>query len=293
MCNVYEIITQRILERIEETGILPWKCPWQSHNGQILEPQNFFTKKPYRGINILLLNSMGYPQPYWLTFNQCKELGATIKKGEHGTPVVYWKNDGKKIEVKEGTETKEKTLPPLIKYSTVFNVSQCEGLEYDELKPLVLSEAQKIQAAEEIINGFKNSPDVVSEISRAVYYPLRDLINMPHPDYFESKEEWYSTLFHELLHSTGHQSRLDRKTVTSEDSHHRKQNYGKEELIAEIGSSFLCARAGIITSTFDNSLSYIKGWMETIKANPKILIEAASHAQKGADWILGTRPINE
>ena len=111
---------------------------------------------------------------------------------------------------------------------------------------------------------------------------------MPNPEYFESKEEYYSTLLHELMHSTGHPKRLDRKTLTAEDAHKRGQDYGKEELIAEIGSAFLCARAGILSATFDNSLGYIKGWMETIKANPKMLIEAASHAQKGADWILGT-----
>jgi antirestriction protein ArdC len=288
MSTVYEIITNRILERIEETGILPWQCPWVS-GGSLLEHQNFKTKQSYRGINILILNSMGYTQPYWLTFQQCKELGGTIKKGERGTPVVYFKYDGKKIEVKQGSETKEKTLPPLIKYSTVFNVMQCEGLNYEETVPVSLSEEQKIQAAEDIAQGFKDSPDVVSEISRAVYYPVRDLVNMPHRSYFKSQEEYYCTLFHELMHSTGHEKRLNRKTLINAEALSRGEDYGKEELIAEIGASFLCAKAGISPVTFDNSLSYIKGWMESIKANPKMIIEAASFAQRGADWILASK----
>ena len=290
MTNVYEIITNVIVERVQETGILPWKCPWiMEQGGGIVEPRNFVTDKPYRGVNSLLLNFMGYKSPYWLTFNQCQTLKGQVKKGEKGTPIIYWKNIQKTItETDEKGEVKEKTLPPIIKYSTVFNVLKCEGLEIKEIIPYMTLENEKIELAEKIYSNFVGAPDVVFDFNYASYSRETDLVNVPEITSFNFSDEYYSTLFHELIHSTGHEKRLNRKSlINATGIFKRGESYCKEELIAEIGNSFLCAYAGLIPQTFDNSVSYIKGWLDEIKANPKMLIEASSQAQKAVDLILG------
>lgn len=284
--SIYEIITERIVSQIEETGILPWKKPWKLLEGGIVLPRNVVSNNAYRGINVFLLAFMGFESPYWLTYHQCSELGGQVKKGEKGVPIIYWKLSDKTVEVEVRGEKKEKKLPPIIRYSTVFNVEQCEELDIPTLKPITVDEAEKYNRAKEIVSDFTDKPRIETRLVDACYYPQIDAVYIAPSSRFESVEEYYSTLFHELIHSTGHSKRLDRKEVMSAEEHGIKESYGKEELVAEIGSSFLCAEAGIAPVTLYNSVSYLRGWIDNIKANPKMVIDAASRAQKASDWIL-------
>lgn len=274
-----EQFVNRIIEKIEKDNILPWVCTWKKYtNGDNL-PCNFITKKHYRGINAFWLMIMPYSSPYWLSYKQAKELGGNVKKGEKATPVVYYST----FEVEENEKKKE---VPFLKTYPMFNIEQCEGIETPELIPLELNDNQIIDNCEEIIKNFKDIPQFEISISnRAYYVPSKDLIKMPSINQFDCPESYYGTFFHELGHSTGHESRLNRSEL-KESHHFGDENYSKEELIAEMTACFLCAEAGIENTTFDNSVSYINGWLKVLKKNPNWLLQSASSAQKAADYIL-------
>ena len=167
-----------------------------------------------------------------------------------------------------------------------FNLEQCEGIEpplEDETTPI---EINPIDACENILKNFSNKPKIVEREQQAYYRISDDTVNMPKAESFESAEARYDTLFHELLHSTAHPSRLDRKIGASLLNFFGSESYSKEELIAQMGSSFLCAIAGIDAVTFDDSVSYLQGWVSAFKEKPKMIVEAASQAQKAVDYIL-------
>lgn len=284
--TVYNIVTEKIVGALEE-GTVPWQQPW--HGGQ--RPANLMTGKAYRGVNVILLHLAtlegNYRSPYWLTFRQAKELGGTVRKGEHGTVIVFWQMvKGKKAEPDEPNK-----MVPLLRYYRVFNLEQCDdvripkGREAGEIEPL---DFDPIQEAETIIAGYHNPPKIVENEPRAFFRPDADLINLPPRASFTDEGEFYSTAFHEMTHSTGVEKRLNRHTGKDQfvfGSH----DYGREELVAEMGSAFLCAEAGI-ESTFDNSAAYINGWMRTIKEDPRAVVVAAGAAQRAADYILGRTP---
>lgn len=274
--NVYEIITNKIIAKLE-AGTAPWLKPWTG--GEM--PRNLVTGKVYRGINLFLLNMQNFTSPYWLTFNQCREKGGTVKTGQKATPVVFWKFD------KEEKDENGETRPPLLRYYSVFNSEQCDGLNIPQLE----KEAREFSAIEEcigVVNYMPNAPRVQHEQPKAFYVPSMDYVNMPHPESFCSDEEYYSVLFHELTHSTGHSSRLNRKGITGHNAF-GTSDYGKEELIAEMGAAFLCGFAGIENKTIDNSAAYVQGWVKAIKEDKKIVITAAAQAQKAADFILNRK----
>jgi antirestriction protein ArdC len=183
--NTYDIITNRILAKMQQ-GQVPWRKPWTFQR-----PVNLVSQRPYHGINLLLLTMSEYETPYWLTFKQAQELGGTIKKGEHGTPVIFWKL----LEVlddtlEEGTEVKAKTIPYL-QYSTVFNLSQIEGIERPEdTKPA----REPLTACEAIITGFVDKPATIHTLEpRAYYKPATDTVHMPVKSSFISPEEYYTS----------------------------------------------------------------------------------------------------
>lgn len=224
----------------------------------------------------------GYNSPYWLTFNQIKSRGGSVKKGETATPVIFWKFLEK--EDKQDKEKKEKI--PLIKYYNVFNSDQCEGLKINEQQMEERQEIKPIESCEKIINGMPlGMPEILHKEEGAFYSPTRDIINMPKKDCWLNAEEYYSTLFHELTHATGHKKRLDREGV-QDVSYFGSTIYSKEELIAEMGSSYLCAIAGIDNSTLENSVAYISNWLSKLRSDSKILIQSAAQAQKAVDYIL-------
>lgn len=283
--DVYTIITDRIIELLEQ-DIIPWKKPWR---GTSDFPRNLISKKIYRGINIFILFSVGYSSPYWLTFRQAKSLGGSVKKGQRGYPIVFWKKH--QVEDRVTGDTKQ---IPFLRYYTVFNVDQCENL--DESK---IPEQEKVQNldfkpiadCEEIYANMPNRPGI-TEGPNADYNPVTDQIRMPGRSRFESEVEFYSTQFHELVHSTGHQSRLNRPELTK-TTNFGSQTYSKEELVAEMGSAILCGIANISPSVIEHQAAYIKGWLKKLREDKKVVVNAAAQAHKAADYILNMQNNHE
>lgn len=274
--NVYEMINKRIMELLEQ-GTIPWRKPW---NAQSNYPKNLASGRKYQGVNVWLLACQEYSSPYWLTFKQCQDRGGHVIKGSKSTPVIFWKWLDKK-ESDDDTSTTGKI--PLLRYYSVFNIEQTT------LTPPVPEEAvnefNPITKAEEIIANMPLKPDIQYGGNRACYSPSLDYIKLPHQHTFLSVEEYYSTLFHELSHATGHPSRLARKSIL-EPSYFGSHQYSKEELVAEMGAAFLCGHCGIEQKTIDNSAAYISGWLKSLKNDKTLLIHAAAQAQKAADYIL-------
>jgi antirestriction protein ArdC len=255
MADAYQVITDRVITLLEQ-GVIPWQKPWQS--GQLL-PQNLISRKAYRGVNVFLLHAMMYESPYWLTFNQAKELGGSVRRGEKACPVVFWKW----LDVDEDSERKR---VPFLRYYSVFNVAQCEGTDAHVPKTeQSRREHNPIESGERIVSAMPHRPEIKHGLDRAYYSPSGDFVGMPSPGQFKSGEDYYSVLFHELTHSTGHESRLNRKGVSGSDgqwSAFGSQSYSKEELVAEMGAAFLCGQAGIVERTRDNSAATSPlGWL--------------------------------
>jgi len=249
------------------------------------------SQKAYRGINVWVLASAGYSSPYWLTYRQAQEIGGYVRKGEHGSPVVFWKWLEKGEESQDGEETDSTSRQvPIARLYTVFNVQQCELPE--RLRPLLAIDNalgadthQQIAACEQIIAHMPQRPAIQHGEARAYYRPLADTVNMPARSLFPKTEHYYSVLFHELTHATGHASRLDRATLRDMLAF-GDTNYSKEELCAEMGAAYLCGMAGIVNETVDNSAAYLQGWLSKLRNDKKLLVQAAAQAQKAADFIL-------
>ena len=278
--SFYQIITVRIIGLLEQ-GTVPWQKPWQ---GSEQAPQNLVSRKAYRGVNVFLLHAMHYTSPFWVTFKQAQELGGNVRKGERACPVVFWKW----LDVeREG----EKERVPFLRYYSVFNVAQCDGLEeHVPSVPGATREHSPVESAERIVATMPKRPDVRHGLGQAFYSPGADYVGMPAPEQFRSGEDYYSVLFHELTHSTGHESRLARKGVSGTDgqwSAFGSNPYAKEELVAEMGAAFLCGQAGIVERTLDNSAAYVASWLARLKDDPKLVVQAAAQAQKAADYVMG------
>jgi antirestriction protein ArdC len=273
--SVYDQITARVVELLTQ-GTIPWHKPWNVKRGF---PRNLVSKKAYRGINVFLLHAMHYESPFWLTFHQAKELGAHIRKGEKACPVVFWKQ----LEV-EDKESHEIEKIPMMRFYYVFNLAQVDGL-----KDVPAAEAEAVTTKPaEIVANMPQRPEIKSGMAKAFYSPSGDFVGMPDRERFTSEDEFYSVLFHELTHSTGAAHRLNRPTIT-EAAGFGSEEYSKEELIAEMGAAFLCGQAGIGERTITNSAAYLQNWLEALKNDHKLIVQAAGQAQKAADFILGTK----
>lgn len=280
MCKAYDVINSRIMELLEQ-GTVPWRKPWNAESNM---PKNLISRKDYRGVNVFLLSCM----PYWLTFKQVQDRGGYVRKGEKSTPVVFWKwIDKKDADTQDDEITSTKGKVPMLRYYSVFNLDQVEGIKAPEPKE-VIAEFNPIQKAEEIIATMPLRPDIRYGGNRAYYSPSNDYIQLPHQHIFQSPEEYYSTAFHELAHATGHSSRVGRKSIL-EPSYFGSHEYSKEELVAEMGAAFLCGHAGIENRTIGNSAAYIQGWLRKLKDDRTLLIHAAAQAQKAADFILNRK----
>jgi antirestriction protein ArdC len=268
--SIYEMVNTKIIEKLE-AGVIPWRKPWKG-SGAV----NWKTQKEYRGINQILLDAGEYA-----TFKQIKDAGGKVKKGAKSEIIVFWKF------LEKENEQGETEKLPLLRYYRVFNIEKdVEGLEPKQERAEF--NHNPIEEAEKIFKGYINCPSYTFENDGAWYRPFQDLINVPPISAFEKGEEFYCTLFHEMAHSTGHESRLKRegiKTVAAFGS----EDYSKEELIAEFTASMLCGVAGIDNSTIDNSASYINSWLRKLKDDKTMLVQAAGKAQKAADYILGTK----
>ena len=244
--DVYQIITNHILDKLE-SGVIPWHKPWSSYGPAC----SYLTRKPYRGINALLLNIQPVEKPFYLTFKQVKELGGQVKKGSRSLPVVYWKivmrdaNTGKPI-----SDEQAKTMAPdqltssaFMKYYSVFHLDQIEGIDFELPDIKLQPDNTTIDNCEQIISEMPNKPAIqFKDTSSAYYAPHADMINMPELKYFESSEMYYSVLFHELTHATGNSTRLNRPEIVSVNTF-GSEDYSREELVAELGASFLCGHA--------------------------------------------------
>jgi antirestriction protein ArdC/proteasome lid subunit RPN8/RPN11 len=271
--DVYQIVTDRII-RLLESGTVPWHTPWKGGNQW---PQNFVSRKVYRGINLFLLNAANYASPYWLTFKQVQQLGGRVRKGEQSFPVVFWK-------MLQETRDGETKHIPFLRYHSVFNVAQCEGLKVP-VAPAVESSFQPIERCEQVVTEMPQRPVINHQGARACYSPSLDTVSMPEAKLFTSSEGYYSTLFHELVHATGHVSRLNRKEIT-DPNRFGSVPYSREELVAEMGAAFLCGHCGIENTTIEQSAGYIQSWLGKLKEDRKLVVHAAAQAQKACDFIL-------
>lgn len=294
--DVYTKITNDVIALMEE-GQVAWRKPWKYAG--ISRHQNFKSKSPYRGINAFITYATamtkGFDSPYWLTYKQATELGGVVKKGSKSTSVVFytkvWFNEAKRV-VKQpkGVSDAEmeakgckKFLSP--KYYNVFNLDQIEGIEWS-VDSKDYNHNEIIEKAEQIINEMPNKPTyTIIESEGAYYRPITDEINMPLLDQFDNADSYYSTFFHEMIHSTGHDSRLKREGIVEMNSF-GTETYSKEELVAELGSCFLCAETGILPQQIDNATAYIKHWIKQLKDNKKLIWKASQDAQKAVDYII-------
>ena len=272
--SVYEVITDRIIELLER-GNVPWRKPWTAKAGF---PHNLVSGKPYRGINVLLLHSMNYESPFWLTYKQAAELGGNVRRGEKSTPICFWKQ----LEV-EDKQTHEIEKIPLARFYYVFNLSQCENIKDIPNVPEVQTTATDAAA---IVANMPQRPAIKHGMRKAYYSPSEDYIGLPDAKNFESEAAYHSVLFHEMIHSTGHASRLNRPTLTATAGFGSKE-YCKEELIAELGAAFLCGQAGIhAASIMENSAAYLRGWIDALRSERTLIVQAAAQAQRACDYII-------
>jgi antirestriction protein ArdC len=276
--SVYEQVTERMIALLEN-GNVPWRKPWNVQTGL---PRNLVSKKPYRGINLFLLHAMQYESPFWLTYRQATELGGYVRKGEKACRVVFWK----RLEV-EDEITGEADKIPLLRFYYVFNVAQCDGLKNVPTAETPTSAPAK---PETVVAAMPQHPDIRHGMALASYSPSTDTISMPNRERFEKQEGYYATLFHELIHSTGHPSRLNRTTLAESAAAGFGSNpYCKEELIAEMGAAFLCGHAGISEAILENSAAYVQNWLEQLRNDKRLIVQAAAQAQRAADFILGVK----
>jgi antirestriction protein ArdC len=291
--DVYSLVTDRIIEKLE-AGTIPWIHYLKSGPRGYQLPKNLVTKKPYKGINVFLLGMSEFSSPWWLTFNQCADLGGRIRKGEHGTIIVFWKRlDLPESEHNEHSPEEHEHDRPyfVLRYYRVFNVQQCEGLRLPELETPAeapIDDITPIERAEEIARSYLAQPNAprfteVDYARTASYSPIFDHITMAAPKFHISAEEYAAAKFHEMAHSTSHPTRLNRKL---EGCAGNRSEYSREELVAEMGASMLCALSGIFERTIENSAAYIQGWLSVLKADKKAVFVAAGKAQRAADFIL-------
>lgn len=274
--DVYEMVTDRIIEQLEQ-GVIPWQKPW---GGVIDGAYNRISKKPYSLLNQMLLQHSGE----YATFKQWSELGGHIRKGEKSEIVVFWKLQPYEDENADGEKIIKQI--PLLRYYNVFHVSQVDGIEPKELD---LNEFEPIEEAEKIKTEYmtrENLKILEKLTNKAFYSPAFDYIQVPCKEQYQNVEEFYSTLFHEMVHSTGYKSRLDREDV-KDCMYFGSENYSKEELTAELGSAFLVNLLGIETKkSFRNSSAYIQGWLGRLRGDKKFIVSASSKAEKAVKYIL-------
>ena len=290
-----QIITDRILAELKR-GVAPWHRPWF---GTLDGPISHATGKPYSLLNQILLGDV--PSEF-VTFRQAKAEGGAPKKGSKGKLVTFWK----RISV-SGTVTNTDTdgdeandarpargkLIPFLRYYTVFDIADCDGIapKFPDREAVAHEPSAEGEA---VVDGYfsqDGAPALARDrkSNRAFYSPGLDSVTVPRIDQFSELAEFYSTLFHEMIHSTGHASRLDR--FTGKDAHFGSDDYSREELVAEIGAAALLHRIGLETpATFRNSVAYVDSWSRALRADSKLFTTACARAEKAVRWILGEKP---
>jgi len=272
--DVYDIVTNRIIQQLEK-GTVPWLKPWTEAG----IPMNLLSKKPYRGINVWLLGLCEYSQNLFLTYRQAKMLCGNVKRGEKGHMVIFWKWVDRR-----NKETGEKERIPYLRYYTVYNISQCECLP-PSMIPVISRPNKPMDECDRIVANMPQRPEIRHDRKNPFYNVEEDYVNIPDMIMFRDSENYYVTLFHELVHSTGHQSRLDRQSLTGKYTF-SSEAYSFEELVAEIGASYLSSLTGIRDKLLDQSAAYIESWLKRLRKDKRIIVTASGHAQKATDYIL-------
>ncbi|MDN8554974.1 ArdC family protein [Citrobacter werkmanii] len=287
--DIYQKITDDIIEALEQ-GQAPWVRPWR--DGEPVFPVNIASGRAYNGINIPLLwrsaDKNGYENDRWLTFHQALQAGGNVRKGEKSTFAALYLPKERELRDKDGTQllnddgTPQVTQFAIMREFRLFNVAQCEGLPESFFAPV----AQILSPLDTAENIKTHSGVTIahSQQNKAYYYPAQDRIMLPHPAQFPGKEAYYSTLLHELTHATGHHSRLSREGITSPTARFGNAHYAFEELVAEMGSAFLCAHAGIPSRL--QHASYIASWLKILREDNKAIIRASGQARQACEWLL-------
>ncbi len=296
--SVHDIITEKIMKQIE-SGTPPWKARW------IMKHYNGFAKREYQGLNQLMLSwdmqAMNYSSPVWFSFKQVQKLGGSIRKGAKSSMVIFNKkvtaqpkDKDKNEDQEDGLETnsegeqeeeKEESSKPktffLMRYYRVFNLDDVEGIDKEKFVNFANVKHEK---PENIIDGMtKDGLEIQYTGVQPCYIPALDIVQIPDIKNFKSTEDYYASLFHEITHSTGHESRLKRAGVSQLDGDKHKYSY--EELVAEIGSAFLMAETGLKIN-YKNSAAYVKGWSQFLKDNKKAIFQASAEARKAVQYVV-------
>ena len=276
--NVYEIVTDRILKQLEQ-GIVPWRKPWMDIRAGAF---NRVSKKPYSLLNQMLLSHEGE----YATFRQWSSLGGHVKKGAKAEIVVFWKMLAQKGESGVDEPTRSR---PILRYYNVFHISSVEGVDPLPTKPLYGT--NPLENAKMVFDDYVGRERIKTESSlsnRAFYSPARDLIHLPDIRQYENASDYYSVVFHEATHSTGHRKRLSRFSEDTSIAPFGSEDYSKEELVAELGSAAILNMLGLETSeTFQNSSAYIHSWIGTLKNDSRFIVSASSKADKAVHYIMG------
>ena len=287
--DIYQEVTETVIKLLEE-GTVIWQSSWHDRGW----PKNHLTQLHYRGWNLFFLNfhseRKGFPTAQYLTFKQANQLGGTIKKAEKGVKIIYWATIKPKDEHASTINDEQQKSKLVPKTYIVFNIAQTEGIEFPNTTPIIKSETEKITTCEDVVDRMPNPPTMRFDGDCAYYQPIKDTVVVPPLEKSVGAEEYYCTLFHELAHSTGHSTRLNRKELMKTDGF-GKFNYAKEELTAEMTAAYICAVTGIGQPTIENSAAYIENWLSVLKNDKTLIIKAASQAQKAADYILNEKVV--
>lgn len=284
--QITEAITNEIISELQK-GNVSWSTPFSKTITAGLA-RNYVTGRPYEGFNQFYLSfkaaTKSYKTPQYLTFKQAQNLGGRIRKGEKATVIIFWKV----VEQERKEKDKHPRLYPFFYY--VFNVDQVDGVTFHTPAPVAPSnERLTNEACQSIVKGYCNGPRITSTDATPYYVPTQDRVNMPPLSSFKEESLYYSVLFHELIHSTGHNTRLDRFQKGIKSAPFGSSEYSKEELIAELGAAFLCGLAGIYPDTRNHNAGYIDNWIEALQRDYTLIITAANKAQKAASHILGLK----
>ncbi|MHB8634551.1 MAG: ArdC family protein [Thermoplasmatota archaeon] len=282
--GVYAEVTERVMRALE-AGVVPWTKPWSG--GQ--PPMNLVSRRPYRGVNVLILAMSGQSSPYWLTYRQATALGGHVRSGEHGTRIYFWKPLARSAPTSSEQDDEAPRAALVAKAYTVFNASQCVDVDVPATGPEPVA-FQPLARTERVLAAVEPTPTIRHAGDRAYFTPATDAITMPSPATFASPDHYYSTLFHELTHWTGHPSRLARPTL-KDAARFGDAAYSKEELVAEMGSGFLGALTGIDSAPVqDNQAAYIASWLRALKDDQTLVVGAAAQAQKAVDFLTASGP---
>jgi len=289
--DVYQLVTDQIIARLE-AGVVPWVHYLKSGPRGYQSPKNLVTKKQYRSLNVLLLGMSEFTSPWWLTFRQCNDLGGHVRKGEHGTVIIFWKRlDQSEAEHNEHEpEEREHDRPHFVlRYYRVWNSQQCDGLTVPEPEAStpIEDDITPIERAEEIARSYLARPNApgfteVDYARTASYSPAFDVITMAAPRFYISAEEYAVCKFHEAVHSVFHPTRLNGKF---ESPNGNRSEYSRSELVAELGASMLSALSGLLDRTIDNSAAYCSGWLKVLRSDKRAIVVAAGAAQRAVDFI--------